>query len=98
MPRESVVSLLRTIKVMVLLIGNYPPDNQPSMHRFATMMRDGLAAAGISTELIHPQPFFGRFRYAGRFIAKWLAYIDKFVLFRRLLRGKLKCSPTLVHI
>ena len=83
---------------MVLLIGNYPPDNQQSMHRFAMMMLDGLAAAGVPAELIRPQPFFGRFRYAGRFIAKWLAYIDKFVLFRRQLRRKLKTVPALVHI
>ena len=83
---------------MVLLIGNYPRDNQQSMHRFAMMMLDGLAAAGVPAELIRPQPFFGRFRYAGRFIAKWLAYIDKFVLFRRQLRRKLKTVPALVHI
>lgn len=83
---------------MVLLIGNYPADDQPSMHRFATMMRDGLNAAGVPAELIQPRPFFGCFRYAGSFVAKWLAYIDKFVLFRWLLRGKLKCSPRLVHI
>ena len=83
---------------MVLLIGNYPPDNQQSMHRFAMMMLDGLAAAGVPAELIRPQPFFGRFRYAGSFIAKWLAYVDKFVLFRWQLRRKLKTLPALVHI
>ena len=84
---------------MVLLIGNYPLDNQPSMHRFAMMMLDGLAAAGVPAELIRPQPFLGRFRYAGSFIAKWLAYIDKFVLFRWQLRRKLKTIvPALVHI
>jgi glycosyltransferase involved in cell wall biosynthesis len=92
------VSLLHAIKVMVLLIGNYPPDNQPSMHRFAMMMLDGLTAAGVPAELIQPQPFFGRFRYAGRFIAKWLAYIDKFVVFRLQLWRKLKTPPALVHI
>ena len=67
---------------MVLLIGNYPADNQPSMHRFAMMMLDGLTAAGVPVELIRPQPYLGRFRYAGNSIAKWLAYIDKFILFR----------------
>jgi glycosyltransferase involved in cell wall biosynthesis len=90
--------MLQAIKAMVLLIGNYPLDNQPSMHRFAMMMLDGLAAAGVPAELIRPRPFFGRFRYAGSFIAKWLAYIDKFVLFRWQLRRKLKIVPALVHI
>jgi glycosyltransferase involved in cell wall biosynthesis len=83
---------------MVLLIGNYPPDRQQSMQRFALMMLDGLTAAGISAELIQPQPFFGRFRSAGRFVAKWLAYVDKFVLFPWGLRSRLKATPALVHI
>lgn len=83
---------------MVLLIGNYPPDRQQSMHRFGMMLLDGLAAAGIQAELVQPQPFFGRFRYAGGFAAKWLAYIDKFILFPRRLRSKLKTAPALVHI
>jgi glycosyltransferase involved in cell wall biosynthesis len=83
---------------MVLLIGNYPPDSQQSMHRFAMMMLDGLTAAGVPAELIRPQPFFGRFRYAGGFIAKWLGYIDKFVLFPRKLRKKIAQRPALVHI
>jgi glycosyltransferase involved in cell wall biosynthesis len=90
--------LLHAIKAMVLLIGNYPPDRQQSMQRFAMMMLDGLTAAGVPAELIQPQPFFGRFRYAGGFVAKWLAYIDKFVLFPRRLRSKLKAAPALVHI
>jgi len=92
------VPLLHAIKAMVLLIGNYPPDRQQSMQRFALMMLDGLTAAGIPAELIQPQPFFGRFQYAGRFVAKWLAYIDKFVLFPRRLRSRLKAAPALVHI
>jgi glycosyltransferase involved in cell wall biosynthesis len=90
--------LRRAIKAMVLLIGNYPPDRLQSMQRFATMMLDGLTAAGVPAELIQPQPFFGRFRYAGRYVAKWLAYIDKFVLFPLQLRRRLKAPAALVHI
>jgi glycosyltransferase involved in cell wall biosynthesis len=83
---------------MVLLIGNYPPDRQQSMERFAMMMLAGLTAAGIPAELIQPQPFFGRFRYAGGFLAKWLAYIDKFILFPWRLRTRTTTAPALVHI
>jgi glycosyltransferase involved in cell wall biosynthesis len=90
--------LRRAIKAMVLLIGNYPPDRLQSMQRFATMMLDGLTGAGVPAELIQPQPFFGRFRYAGRSVAKWLAYIDKFALFPLQLRRRLKAPATLVHI
>lgn len=83
---------------MILLIGNYPADRQQSMQRFATVMLDGLAAAGIQAELIWPKPFFGRFRSAGGFVAKWMAYLDKFVLFRRRLASRLRDRPSIVHI
>src|SRR2546421_8719435 len=83
---------------MILLIGNYPLERQQSMERFAMMMLDGLSAAGIQAEVIRPPPFFGHFRYAGRLVAKWLAYLDKFVFFRSALARKLRARPALVHI
>lgn len=83
---------------MVLLIGNYGPDQQQSMQRFGTMMLEGLKTAGVSAELIRAEPALGSFRLAGTFVAKWLAYIDKFVLFPRRLRAKLRSAPALVHI
>ncbi len=84
---------------MILLIGNYSLDRQQSMQRFATMMLEGLAAAGIPAQLIQPQPFLGKILWAGRFVAKWLAYVDKFILFRRRLRKKVAAlRPAVVHI
>src|SRR2546423_6648164 len=88
----------RKLILMILLIGNYPLDRQQGMERFATMMLNGLTAAGIPAELIRPQPFFGRFRLAGEFVTKWLAYLDKFVLFRRGLARRLRDRPALVHV
>jgi glycosyltransferase involved in cell wall biosynthesis len=84
--------------LMILLIGNYPLDRQQSMQRFAIMMLEGLTAAGIAAEIVQPQPFFGRFRAAGGLIAKWLAYLDKFVFFRWSLASKLKERPAIVHV
>jgi glycosyltransferase involved in cell wall biosynthesis len=86
------------LKAMVLLIGNYLPDRQQSMQRFNAMMLQGLAAAGISAQLIRPEPFFGDFKSTGRFIAKWLGYIDKYILFLFRLRQKLAMRPMLIHI
>src|SRR5881409_3777306 len=84
---------------MVLLIGNYPPDRQQSMRRFGTMMLQGLNNSGIAAKLIAPQARFGKFRGAGSFVAKWLGYIDKFVLFPRQLQTALaKEKPSVVHI
>jgi glycosyltransferase involved in cell wall biosynthesis len=83
---------------MVLLIGNYPADQQQSMQRFAQMMLRGLTAAGVPTELLQPRPLLGRIRFAGGLAAKWLGYIDKFLFFPRELRGKLSTGVRLVHI
>ena len=84
---------------MVLLIGNYPLDRQQSMQRFGTMMLQGLNNSGIATKLIAPRARFGKFRGARSFVAKWLGYIDKFVLFPRQLQADLaKEKPSVVHI
>lgn len=74
---------------MVLLIGNYAPDQQQSMQRFSIMMLEGLTAAGIPAELIQPEPLFGKFRGAGGFVAKWLAYVDKYMFFPSKVRSRL---------
>ena len=83
---------------MILLIGNYSLDRQQSMQRFATMMLQELNASGVPAELIRPEPFFGRFHHAGRFVAKWLGYLDKFILFPQTLRKRLRERPGIVHI
>ncbi len=84
--------------IMVLLIGNYPADQQQSMQRFASLMQRGLTTAGVQVALIQPRPFFGRFTLAGAFVAKWLGYLDKFLFFPRQLKRKLRAGVDLVHI
>jgi glycosyltransferase involved in cell wall biosynthesis len=86
------------ILIMVLLIGNYPADQQQSMQRFAALMQRGLTTASVAVELIQPQPFLGRFTLAGSFVAKWLGYLDKFLFFPRELKRKLRSGVELVHI
>ncbi len=83
---------------MVLLIGNYSPDQQQSMQRFSSMMLHGLTTIGLTAELIQPESVLGNFESAGRFIGKWLGYIDKFILFPRRLKQALAKNPAIVHI
>src|SRR3954454_18080330 len=84
---------------MVLLLGNYPPDQQQSMQRFSIMMLDGLTARGIEAELIYPQPRLGNFHLLGRFVNKWLGYIDKYVFFPFQLRKRVaNGTQVVVHI
>ena len=76
------------------------------MQRFATAMLDGLARAGVNAELIVPPVQLGRAGASSlEGIGKWLAYLDKFLLFPILLRRRLAkmkarrgCGKTIVHI
>ncbi|MEA2484641.1 MAG: hypothetical protein QOC55_2588 [Thermoleophilaceae bacterium] len=83
---------------MVLLIGNYPLDRQQSMQRFTNMMLQGLTAAGVSAEVALPSPILGKIFGSENFLGKWLAYIDKFILFPRKLQAQLTQRPSVVHI
>lgn len=91
-------TLLFALSSMVLLIGNYEPDQQQSMQRFGSMMLDGLRAAGIEAEMIKPDPLFGKFHAAGSSAAKWFAYIDKYLIFSAKLKARLASQPAIVHI
>jgi glycosyltransferase involved in cell wall biosynthesis len=82
---------------MVLLIGNFPPDQQQSMQRFSEMMLRELRALGIAAELTRPEADFARLVPARLgFLRKWAGYIDKLIIFPRRLR-KLR-GIELVHI
>jgi glycosyltransferase involved in cell wall biosynthesis len=72
---------------MVLLIGNFPPDQQQSMQRFSEMMLRELRALGIAAELTRPGANFARLVPARLgFLKKWAGYIDKLIVFPRRLR------------
>jgi glycosyltransferase involved in cell wall biosynthesis len=71
---------------MVLLIGNFPPDQQQSMQRFSEMMLQELRALGVAAQLIQPQSRVTRFVPRQFYLfKKWAGYIDKFILFPRQL-------------
>ncbi len=65
----------------IALIGNYIPDGQESMLRFASLLYDQYQILGYDVQLIHPPVILGRFGKPHRGIGKWLGYLDKFVLF-----------------
>jgi glycosyltransferase involved in cell wall biosynthesis len=82
---------------MVLLIGNFPPDQQQSMQRFSEMMLRELRALGIAAELTCPEAYFARLVPARLgFLRKWAGYIDKLIIFPRRLREF--CNVELIHI
>ncbi|MDW2980347.1 glycosyltransferase family 1 protein [Rhodanobacter sp. KK11] len=81
----------------VLLIGNYENLRQQSMQRFAVMLRDGLAAAGHQVRLVRPPVWLGRLRRGEMGLAKWIGYLDRFLLYPPLLRRQLHWADV-VHI
>ncbi len=86
----------------VILVGNYPRDAQESMQRFAVAMHDGLRKCGVSAELVQPPVWLGRLGASSLHgVGKWLAYLDKYLLFPSLLRRRLRRedrSRVIVHI
>src|SRR5438477_5730530 len=86
-PTLTVSTAPTPLTAMVLLIGNFPPDQQQSMQRFSEMILRELPELGIAAELTRPEAYFARFvptQFV--FLRKWAGYIDKFIIFPRRLR------------
>lgn len=81
----------------ILLIGNYAPDRQESMQRFARLLEDELGARGHSVQLLQPRARLNRNGAPPLGKAKWLGYLDKFVIFPALLKRAARRAD-IVHI
>ena len=84
----------------ILLIANYLPDAQQSMQRYADWLARSLATRGHRVSVIRPKPFFSRLTFGIRRLramAKYLGYIDKFVLFPIKLRFEAR-KHDLAHV
>ena len=81
----------------ILLIGNYENLHQQSMQRFAEMLREGLTTAGHEVRLVRPPVWLGRLRRGDTGLAKWIGYLDRFVLYPQLLRRQVRWADV-VHV
>jgi glycosyltransferase involved in cell wall biosynthesis len=84
----------------LVLIGNYPNDEQESMRRFGELLARRLPYYGIEVEYLCPRPVFGRFHRGMRGAGKWLGYADKFLLFPPRLKKRIRQfdSSSIAHI
>lgn len=71
----------------LLLIGNYRFDQQMSMLRYYDMLLRELTQRGIPVSGIEPAAHFGKIS-AGP-LTKWLRYLDKYLLFPRVLKKRI---------
>lgn len=81
----------------VLLVGNYAPDRQQSMLRFADVMMRGLQAEGVAATLLSPEPHWLGRRSPHTGLGKWLGHGDKLIRFPGILRREAE-RYDVVHI
>lgn len=65
----------------IILVGNYAPDKQYSMQIFEILMAEGYRKSKFNVSTIRPDEIFRKLAFNKNSLIKWLAYIDKFVLF-----------------
>lgn len=88
----------------IILIGNYLPDKQESMIRFAGLLEEGFQRAGFQAEIWTPTVLFGsKAKVTNAGAGKWLAYVDKYIIFPlvlklRLANKKINNSNSRFHI
>jgi len=74
----------------IVLIGNYPPDKQESMERFALMLATGFRSAGLETEIWRPVSVLAVGAKSTTYgLGKWLGYVDKWLIFPLILLWRL---------
>jgi len=81
----------------ILLVGNYPADQQKSMIAFAKMMERCLIDEGYYVKIVNPTSLLLPKNVRPYGFWKWIAYIDKFLFFPLILRWQVR-NFDLVHI
>lgn len=66
----------------ILLVGNYAENEQESIQRYSDLLERALRDAGQEVRLLHPSRTLAR-KWLPPGLGKWLAYLDRFLLFRR---------------
>ncbi len=81
----------------ILLVANYLPDRQASMLRYAAMLERELNRRGHQARVVHPPARLLRLLGPRVPLAKWIAYLDKYVLAGRALSAHAEWADV-VHI
>ena len=80
-----------TKEIEIVLIGNYQPDKQESMIRFANLLQNGFCNSGIRSQIWWPTIVAGaKVKSTNNGLGKWLGYIDKYLIFPLVLKRRVK--------
>ena len=84
----------------IVLVGNHAGDGQQSMLRFIACLQEEYARRGVAVETLSPKAGFSRLVPRSNRLWKWLAHLDKYVIFPRALRRRVNRSDleTVFHI
>ena len=83
----------------IILIGNYQPEKQYSMLIFEALMAEGYSKAELNVSVIRPRELFRKLGFNRPSLMKWLAYVDKFLIFSiQLLVLRLKNHLFLIDV
>jgi len=86
-------------KTTLVLLGNYPPDQQWSMRFCADLLREAAIAKDWEVHDWQPPVLFGRWGNPHRGLGKINAYIDKYLVAPRRLAQVIKRHPeTVFHL
>ena len=91
---------MRASNTPIVLVGNYPPDQQHSMLQYACMLERDLRQLELNVVTAAPEPIFAKLGQPN----KWLGYLDKLLLFpgklkRTIQQVELNCgNKSIVHI
>jgi glycosyltransferase involved in cell wall biosynthesis len=83
--------------VKILLIGNYAPDGQESMLRYAALLQSGLAYAGHEVALAAPRKVLNVAGRPAKGAWKWIGYLDKYLVSPAFLARDMR-AVDVVHI
>ncbi|MGO8759779.1 MAG: glycosyltransferase family 4 protein [Terracidiphilus sp.] len=81
----------------VLLVGSYEFDGATSIKIWANALLRELLDRGVDARMICPKPVFGALKRSPGGLGKWLGYIDRFVIFPRVLRSA-AAGADVVHL
>lgn len=81
----------------IALISNYQPDGSDSMLRYGRILQSQLEGRGHTVVLVQPPAIVGRLPFRAGTLAKWIGYIDKYLMAPPYLRWKTR-GADVVHV